>query len=320
MCVGFAGTPAFAATILDAVLAAGFDVPLVLTRPDRPRGRGQKSDPSPVVRAAQAHGLLVRTPATLKDAAARAALFAVPLDVLVVAAYGLILPQEVLAWPRHGCINVHASLLPRWRGAAPVERALLAGDTTTGVTIMQMDAGLDTGPMLDTAPLAIGPADTAGSVTDKLATLGAVTVVRVLRKIATGESLHPKAQPETGVTYAPKFGKQDAAIAWDDAEIVARQVRAFAPRPGAWARLGGESVKVWAGAPAEWPAEASTGLPPGTVLRASADGIAVACRSGVYVIAELQPANGRRMSAAAFVAGHRHLSGAAFTLPSAAPA
>jgi len=316
MQVGFAGTPAFAATILDAVLAAGFDVPLVLTQPDRPRGRGQKADPSPVSRTAQSRGLVVQTPATLKDPGARAALFAVPLDVLVVAAYGLILPADVLAWPRHGCINVHASLLPRWRGAAPIERALLAGDATTGVTIMQMDAGLDTGPMLDTAEIAIEPADTAGSITGKLAALGAAAVIKVLRAIAAGDPPRPMAQPPLGVTHAPKFGRQDAAIAWDDAEFVARQVRAFNPRPGAWTSLGGESVKVWAGVPGE----GASGVPRGTVLRATADGIAVACDRGVYVITELQPANGRRMSAAAFVAGHRNLCGAAFAVPSAAAA
>jgi methionyl-tRNA formyltransferase len=316
MRVGFAGTPAFAATILEAVLAAGFDVPLVLTQPDRPRGRGQKLDPSPVSRAARAHGLPVQMPTTLKDPGARAALLALPLDVLVVAAYGLILPGEVLAWPRHGCINVHASLLPRWRGAAPIERALLEGDAATGVTIMQMDAGLDTGPTLDVAKTAIEPGDTAGSVTEKLAGLGAAAIVRVLRKIAAGESLRPMAQPAAGITHAPKFGREDAAIAWDDANFVARQVRAFNPRPGAWASLGGETIKVWAGAPTDDVA----GVPPGTVLRAAADGIAVACRRGVYVIAELQPANGRRMSAAAFVAGHRNLGGAVFAAPSGAAA
>ena len=316
MLVGFAGTPAFAATILEAVLAAGFDVPLVLTQPERPRGRGQKPDPSPVSRAAHMHGLAVQTPATLKDAVAREALLAVPLDVLVVAAYGLILPNEVLAWPCHGGINVHASLLPRWRGAAPIERALLAGDRTTGVTIMQMDAGLDTGPMLDITALDIVPADTAGTVTARLAALGAAAIVGVLRRLAAGESLRPTAQPEVGVTYAPKFGKQDATITWDDAEFVERQVRAFNPRPGAFASLGGETIKIWGGAAADVAADA----PPGTVLRAAGDGIAVACRKGVYTIAELQPANGRRMSAAAFVAGHRNLSGAAFAVPSAVAA
>ena len=316
MRIGFAGTPAFAATILEALLAAGFDVPLVLTQPERPRGRGQKPDPSPVSRTAHAHGVPVEAPATLKDAGARAALLAVPLDVLVVAAYGLILPEEVLAWPRHGGINVHASLLPRWRGAAPIERALLAGDSTTGVTIMQMDAGLDTGPILDTATLAIHPADTAGTVTAKLAALGAAAIVGVLRRIAAGESLHPAAQPEVGITHAPKFGKQDAAISWGDAEFVARQVRAFNPRPGAWSSLGGETIKIWAGAAADVAADA----PRGTVLHAAADGIAVACGKGVYTIAELQPANGKRMSAAAFVAGHRNLPGAAFAVPTAVAA
>jgi methionyl-tRNA formyltransferase len=316
MLVGFAGTPAFAATILEAVLAAGFDVPLVLTQPERPRGRGQKPEPSPVSRAAHGHGLAVQTPATLKDAVGRQALLAVPLDVLVVAAYGLILPNEVLAWPRHGGINVHASLLPRWRGAAPIERALLAGDRTTGVTIMQMDAGLDTGPMLDVAALDIGPADTAGTVTSRLAALGAAAIVGVLQGLAAGEPLRPTAQPEVGVTHAPKFGKQDATITWDDAEFVERQVRAFNPRPGAFASLDGETIKIWGGAAADVAADA----PPGTVLRAAGDGIAVACRKGVYTIAELQPANGRRMSAAAFVAGHRKLSGAAFAVPSAVAA
>jgi methionyl-tRNA formyltransferase len=314
MQVGFAGTPAFAARILDAVLAAGFDVPLVLTQPDRPRGRGQKPDPSPVRRAAQAHGLAVKAPPTLKDAPARAALLTVPLDVLVVAAYGLILPPEVLAWPRHGCVNVHASLLPRWRGAAPIERALLAGDRATGVTIMQMDAGLDTGPMLAIATLALESVDTAGTVTDKLAPLGAGALVGVLRALAAGETVRATPQPAEGVTHAPKFGKQDAAIAWDDAEFVARQVRAFNPRPGAWAGLGDESVKIWAGAASA--AAASTA--PGTVLRAGSDGIAVACRKGIYTITELQLANGKRMGAAAFVAGHRGLSGSAFSVPSAA--
>ncbi len=314
MRVGFAGTPAFAAAILDAVFVAGFDVPLVLTQPDRPRGRGQKSDVSPVKRVALMHGVAVQAPPTLNDAAARAALSGVPLDVLVVAAYGLILPGEVLAWPRHGCLNVHASLLPRWRGAAPIQRALLAGDSTTGITIMQMDEGLDTGPMIESAGLAIGPGDTAGTLTERLAAQGAALIVRVLRRLEADARLAATAQPASGATYAPKFGRRDAAIAWTaDASLIDRQVRAFNPAPGAWTALRGETIKIWIGTPGA----RSAGGGPGTIQDAAGDGIAVACGTGTYTIRELQPANGRRMSAAAFVAGHRQLVGTAFD---AAPA
>ncbi len=313
MRVGFAGTPAFAATILDAVLAAGFDVPLVLTQPDRPRGRGQKPDTSPVKRQALARRLAVQAPSTLRDASVRAALSDVSLDVLVVAAYGLILPAEALAWPRHGCLNVHASLLPRWRGAAPVQRALLAGDSATGITIMQMDEGLDTGPMIESAALAIGPADTAGTLTERLAALGATAIVRVLHRLEADARLAVTAQSASGVTYASKFGKQDAAIAWHaDASLIDRQVRAFDPVPGAWTVLHGETVKIWAGAPI-----AAAGGNPGTIQGTAGNVITVACGAGAYAIRELQPANGRRMSAAAFIAGHRQLVGAAFA---AAPA
>jgi methionyl-tRNA formyltransferase len=183
MRVGFAGTPAFAATILAALLDARFEVALVLTQPDRPRGRGLAHEASPVKRLALANGIAVQQPATLRSAAAQQGLQGVPLDVLVVAAYGLILPGAVLGWPRHGGLNVHASLLPRWRGGAPVQRALLAGDRTTGITIMQMDEGLDTGPMIEAMSLPIGPDDTAGSLTEGLAALGAAAIVRVLRRL-----------------------------------------------------------------------------------------------------------------------------------------
>ena len=309
MRVGFAGTPAFAATILEAVLGGGFEVPLVLTQPDRPRGRGQKPDASPVKRQALARGIPVHAPPNLREAAHRAALSAVAVDVLVVAAYGLILPAEVLAWPRHGCLNVHASLLPRWRGAAPVQRALLAGDSTTGITIMRMDEGLDTGPMVESVPLAIGPADTAGVLTERLAALGAEAIVRVLRGLEANARLAVIAQPASGATYAPKFGKQDAAIAWSaDASLIDRQVRAFNPAPGAWTVLCGEPLKIWAGAPG--PGNESNRA--GTVLDAADDAITVACGAGTYVIRELQQAGGRRMGASAFIAGHRRLVGAVF--------
>jgi len=317
MRVGFAGTPAFAATILDAALAAGFDVPLVLSQPDRPRGRGQKPDLSPVKRLALTRGISVQAPPTLRDEAARAALVYMPLDVLVVAAYGLILPAAILEWPRHGCLNVHASLLPRWRGAAPIQRALLAGDATTGITIMRMDEGLDTGPTIESASLTIGPNDTAGTLTDKLAALGAAAIVRVLRRLDNDAGLVATAQSDAGVTYAPKFGRQDAAIIWSaPASAIDRQVRAFNPAPGAWTTLRDEAVKIWAGTPIEGE---SAGVP-GTVGRTTPDGIVVACGTGAYAIHELQPANGRRMRAAAFVAGHRQLVGAVFDATSATAA
>jgi methionyl-tRNA formyltransferase len=307
--VGFAGTPAFAATILDALLSAGFDVPLVLTQPDRPRGRGQKPDVSAVGRLALARGIPVEAPPTLRDETTRAALLGAPLDVLVVAAYGLILPAAILGWPRHGCLNVHASLLPRWRGAAPIQRALLAGDTTTGITVMRMDEGLDTGPTIESASLAIGPSDTAGTLTEKLAALGAEAIVRVLRRLDAEARLVATAQSDARATYAPKFGKHDAAIVWTtQASAIDRHVRAFNPAPGAWTTLRGESIKIWAGAPLAGDAAGVAG----TVERATSGGIVVACGTGAYAIHELQPASGRRMSAAAFVAGHRQLVGAVF--------
>ncbi|MEO6566687.1 MAG: methionyl-tRNA formyltransferase, partial [Casimicrobiaceae bacterium] len=187
--VGFAGTPGFAAAALESILAAGFAVPLVMTQPDRPRGRGMQVEASAVKRLAQQHAIPVQQPASLRHDDARAAALAVSLDVLVVAAYGLILPPTVLAWPRHGCLNIHASLLPRWRGAAPIPRAIAAGDTATGVTIMQMDAGLDTGPMIDTTTVPIGPRDTAGVLHERLAVAGARAIVDVLTRLARDGAL-----------------------------------------------------------------------------------------------------------------------------------
>jgi methionyl-tRNA formyltransferase len=318
MRVGFAGTPAFAATALRAILDAGFAVPLVLTQPDRAKGRGLRVEPSPVKALAVAQGLNVLQPASLKSADARAGIVGIPLDVLVVAAYGLILPPAILDWPRFGCVNIHASLLPRWRGAAPIQRALLAGDAETGVTIMQMDPGLDTGPMLDVARVPIAAHETTGTLHDKLAAAGATAIVGVLRRLARGERPVATPQPTDGATYAAKIDRADAWIDWRlPAVAVARRVRAFDPVPGATTSLAGEPLKLWR---AEATVEAAGGAEPGTVVSASPAGIVVACGEGTLSVAEVQPAGGRRMSAASLVTGRRIARGDRFDpMPAATP-
>jgi methionyl-tRNA formyltransferase len=313
MRVGFAGTPEFAATVLRSLLAAGCEVPLVLTQPDRPRGRGLRLESSPVKLQAQAAGVPVLQPSTLRTDDARTALVAVPLDVLVVAAYGLILPPPVLAWPTHGCINVHASLLPRWRGAAPIHRAILAGDLETGVTIMQMDAGLDTGPILDAIPACIAALDTTGSLHERLAAAGGDGIVAVLARLERDGALHGRPQPETGMTYAAKIDRGEAVIHWEhDAVAIDRQIRALSPVPGAATMLGGEVLKIWQAEPL--PMDGAI-VSAGTVIRADGDGVVVACGTGMLRIAELQPAGSRRMSAAACVAGRRIAAGMSLTIP-----
>ena len=246
MRVGFAGTPEFAVRALAAIHAAGHTIPVVLTQPDRPSGRGLALAASPVRRHADTLGLSIQQPRTLKDAASRAALEAIDVDVLVVAAYGLILPRAVLDWPAHGCLNIHASLLPRWRGAAPIARAIEAGDATTGITIMQMDEGLDTGAMVQSRSIDIGPRETAGSLHDRLALLGAATIVDVLAALARDGHLESRPQPEAGVTYAAKLGRVDAAIDWNaPAMAIDRKIRAMSPSPGAaatWQRRCGQAV------------------------------------------------------------------------------
>jgi len=310
MRVAFAGTPAFAAAALAAILARGFDVPVVVTQPDRPQGRGLKTAPPPVKALALEHALVVQQPASLKTDAARAALLSLPVDVLVVAAYGLLLPEAVLAWPRHGCLNIHASLLPRWRGAAPIHRALLAGDAETGITIMAMDAGLDTGAIHDVARIPIAARETGGSLHDKLARLGAQAVVRVLDRLARDGPLRGTAQPADGVTYASKITRADTAIDWRaEAATIDRQVRAFDPAPGALTALAGAPVKLWVAEPA---ALKTTRADPGVVLAAEADGLVVACGRDALRLIELQPAGGRRMAAAAFAAGRRIAAGDRF--------
>ncbi len=308
MKVVFAGTPVFAAVALRALLAAGFRVPLVLTQPDRPAGRGMKLQASPVKLLAQEHGLAVAQPRGLRldgrypddAAAAREALQAAGADAMVVAAYGLILPAWVLGMPRLGCLNIHASLLPRWRGAAPIHRAIEAGDAETGVTIMQMDEGLDTGDMLLAEALPIHDHDTTGSLHDRLAGLGGRLIVEALELAACG-GLHPEPQPAAGVTYAHKIDKHEAAIDWSrPAHQIERQVRAFNPAPGAWTTdPSGGTVKVW-GAAVE-PSESQA--VPGTVLPAEGC-MRVQTGDGVLRLTELQRAGGRRLPVAEFLRGN----------------
>ncbi len=292
----FAGTPEFAATALSALLKAGHTVPLVLTQPDRPAGRGMKLAPSPVKEVALAHGLEVYQPASLKDPAAWAPLVAARPEVMVVAAYGLILPQGVLDIPARGCLNIHASLLPRWRGAAPIQRAIQAGDEKTGITIMQMEAGLDTGPMLLKAETPIAPEETARSLHDRLATQGAALIVEALGRLT---ELVPEPQEESAATYAAKIGKAEARLDWNrPAAALARDVRAFNPFPGANTLCRGEPLKIWQ-------ADPCTGLgEPGTVLAAKPEGIVVACGEGALRLREVQPAGGKRLPVGRFLQGH----------------
>ena len=310
MRVVFAGTPVFARVALERLYEAGFHIPLVLTQPDRPAGRGMKLQASPVKQFALEHGVPVAQPRSLRldgkypedAAAASETISAAQADVMVVAAYGLILPQWVLDAPVKGCLNIHASLLPRWRGAAPIHRTIEAGDTETGVTIMQMDAGLDTGDMLLTERLAIGPDDTTGDLHDRLAALGGRLIVEALELAACG-GLRPAQQPFEGVTYAHKIDKAEAAIDWTlPAAVTARRVRAFHPAPGAAASLAGEAIKVWAAhADASDPGNASAVA--GQVLFAGAEGIRVMTGQGVLVLTELQRAGGKRLLAADFLRG-----------------
>ena len=291
----FAGTPPFAAAALNALADAGHDIALVLTQPDRPAGRGMKLTPSAVKQAALARGLPVSQPPSLKSPEARDELRAADADVMVVAAYGLILPQAVLDLPRFGCLNIHASLLPRWRGAAPIQRAILAGDLETGITIMQMDAGLDTGAMLSKTVVPIRDSDTAASLHDVLAAAGASAIVAAL---ANYPALVPVAQDEALATYAAKLSKDEAQLDWcQPADALVRAVRAYNPVPGAWTLLDGAPLKIWA-------AQAVSGSgAPGEVLRAEADQLVVACGDGALALQALQPAGSKRMGAAAFLAG-----------------
>ncbi|HET9024409.1 MAG TPA: methionyl-tRNA formyltransferase [Burkholderiaceae bacterium] len=313
MRIVFAGTPSFAAAALAALIEAapgrGWTIPLVLSQPDRPSGRGMKRGASAVKQLAQAHGIPVDTPASLRHgdeaAAAKRRLRDAAPDVLVVAAYGLILPQDVLdipaglrpGWsPRLAAVNIHASLLPRWRGAAPIARAIEAGDESTGITIMQMDAGLDTGPMLLVEAVPLSPEVTAGALTESLAALGARLIVHALERV---NELVATPQPE-GATYAPKIGKAEAWLDWTQpSAVLARRVRAFDPFPVASTVLRGAPIKLWRAVPV--PARGDA--PPGTVTGADAEGVTIACGDGALRVTELQRPGARRLNAREFLAG-----------------
>lgn len=307
MRIAFAGTPEFAAVALRALIEAGHEIALVLTQPDRPSGRGMKFEPGPVKQLALDHAIRLHQPASLRLPETHAPLIEAKAEVIVVAAYGLILPPPVLALPTRGCLNIHASLLPRWRGAAPVQRAILTGDTESGVSVMQMETGLDTGVVLLSCAVTIAADETGGTLTGKLAQLGAGLIVEVLHKLPAGE-LRAVAQPTEGVTYAHKLSRQEAEIDWSQpAEMIERKVRAFNPFPVAQTRFRDQFLKLW-----QVRAEAGFSTTPGQVLRADSDGILVACGAGALAIVELQQAGGKRLSAAAFLAGNRIEPGEVF--------
>lgn len=309
MRVIFAGTPEFASVALERLLAAGFTVPLVLTQPDRPAGRGMKLQASPVKQCALEHGIPVAQPRSLRldgkypddAAAARDALVAAQADVMVVAAYGLILPQWVLDLPAQGCLNIHASLLPRWRGAAPIHRAIEAGDAETGVTIMQMDAGLDTGDMLLMERLAIAPTDTTATLHDRLAALGGRMIVEALELAACG-GLKAVPQPAEGITYAHKIEKAESTIDWSlPATVIGQRIRAFDPFPGASTECAGETIKVW-GYEID-SNKSNTDKHQGQILSVNGGGVTVACGEGTLRLTTLQRAGGKRLAAADFLRG-----------------
>jgi methionyl-tRNA formyltransferase len=296
----FAGTPEFSLPVLQALLASSHEVVAVYTRPDQPSGRGQCITESPVKRLASLHAIPVCQPVTLKDHVAQATLASFSADLMIVVAYGLILPPAVLAMPRLGCINVHASLLPRWRGAAPIQRAILAGDRETGVCLMQMDAGLDTGPVLASAACLIEPDDTGGRLHDRLSVMSAQLLKENLDRIAHGE-LEQRAQDESQAVYADKLVKAEAAIDWTmTAEQIARQVRAFNPWPVAETRYIGRQLRIWEARPVTMTSEQF----PGVVLAAGKFGIDVACGAGALRILAVQLAGARQVPARDFINAH----------------
>lgn len=291
----FMGTPDFAVPALAALIEAGHEIVCVYSQPPRPAGRGQKERPSPVHAFAAGQGIEVRTPARLREADAQAEFAALDADLAVVAAYGLILPKEILEAPAQGCLNIHASLLPRWRGAAPIQRAILAGDTETGVTIMQMDEGLDTGAMLKSASLAIGPVTTASDLHDALAEMGGRLVVDVLADPART----PVPQPEDGVTYAAKLARDEGRIDWtESASVLERKVRALNPWPGVWCERDGERLRVLAASLHDGPG--GKGRAAGTVIAAP---LVVACGDGALSLDRVQRAGKSAMSAEDYTRG-----------------
>lgn len=296
----FAGTPVFAAEILAGLIANDFDIVAVLTQPDRPAGRGQKLRASPVKTLALANNIPVWQPPSLKNADIQAELAKLGADAMIVAAYGLILPPAVLSLFPHGCINVHASLLPRWRGAAPIQRAILAGDRETGVGIMQMEAGLDTGPVYQQASITIQPRDTAEIVHHHLCQLGTTLLINTLPQIIAG-TLTSQPQAETGITYAHKIEKTEAHIDWQQsAEVIDRQIRAFNPWPGAFTFLDGQLIKVWEALPLATTSTAAAG----TIVRIEPQGVIVACGQGELCLTQVQPAGAKVQSAVDWQRGH----------------
>lgn len=294
----FAGTPEFSVPCLEACRASGAEVVAVYTQPDRPAGRGRKLTPSPVKQAALAANMPVEQPETLKTAEARATLEAYRPDLMVVVAYGLILSRKVLAIPRLGCWNVHASLLPRWRGAAPIQRAILAGDSESGVDLMQMEAGLDTGPVLLERRTPITRKDTGGSLHDRLSLLGADVLAEGLRRTLAGETLHATPQSDQGVMYAHKLEKAEARLDFSrPALAVERQVRAFDPWPVAEGEVAGENMRIWAAHAVAQHHDAA----PGSVIAVQRDGIDIACGDGVLRVTALQRAGGKRITAADYL-------------------
>jgi methionyl-tRNA formyltransferase len=294
--LAFMGTPEFACPALEALVEAGHRIAAVYSQPPRPAGRGQRDQPSPVQRLAEHHGLEVRTPASLKSESEQAAFRALGLDAAVVVAYGLILPPAVLTAPRRGCLNIHASLLPRWRGAAPIQRAILAGDAETGITIMQMDKGLDTGAILTQERSAIEPDDTAATLHDRLSLMGARLILEALDALAAGR-LEAKPQPAEGVTYAAKLERQEARIDWrEPASLIHRRLRAFTPWPGLWFEAKGERLRVLD----MRPLPIGTGEAPGTILGpAGQAALAVACGEGTVLAVEQLQRPGKKPVAAA---------------------
>ncbi len=307
--IGFAGTPEFAVPALERLVAAGAEVPWVLTQPDRPAGRGRKLAPPPVKTAAERLGIRVEQPASVRDPALAATLGPAP-QLIVVIAYGLLLPQWLLDWPARGCVNLHASLLPRWRGAAPIQHAILAGDAVTGISVMRMEAGLDTGPVYARREVALTGEETAGELHDRLAVVAADALEAALPGLVQG-TLVPQPQDETQATYAPKISKADAALDWrQPAEVLARRVRAFNPWPVAEAVLrGGGRLRVWRAHALAGGADAA----PGQIVATGSAGIDVATGAGVLRLTEVQPPGGRAMPAAAYLAAHP-LDGAAFAV------
>jgi len=302
----FMGTPDFSVPILENLIHAGHEVAAVYSQPARPAGRGHQLRPSPVAAAAEARGIPVRTPKSLKAADEQEAFAALKADVAIVAAYGLILPKAILDAPRSGCINVHASLLPRWRGAAPIQRCIEAGDPVTGVTIMQMDEGLDTGAMLLMEDIPITPTTTGGSLHDDLSAMGARMAVEVLKRLEAG-SLLAEPQPPEGVTYAAKLAKEEGRIDWRrPAAAIDRQLRAFTPWPGVWFELNGERIKLISAKPVAGKGE------PGQVLD---DKLTVACGEGALSIATLQRAGKGALSAMELLRGFAIPAGTRLDLP-----